>query len=386
MRCSQENYDKWYDRAVCMGSIGIDMIRDKADVLMKKYMVEELQDPCSYDWWGKTWSMESGHGQWSVCHGQYAGFVTNASMEREWREDKEPCSPKASMGEYLGARCATIKAKGMEHRQRLIDQKTPNRFISYPKISKDMWDFVQGVHPKTLVLAVLMPQSGDDDSPALFARMTQQIYEQGEADTLLHVKIAKWHADNARRGVTYPLALSKVKCLFQPRQRLLKQVDPDNALSVSEVRDLIAQQLDTYTRLTLPADQTYTSLSLDTLLDVDGSFLHIDARGKEWSAVAVACSCRKCYKFTVCGDAVLLGMCFNAKLKVPGNWEQAEPSLRKARGRRGVPAGRGIAGVKRRLSLMKAIQKSTSDGIKKSAKIKIKGPLPPSSLPKVCSL
>ena len=38
---------------------------------------------------GKTWSMESGHGRWSVCHGQYAGFVTNASMEREWREDKE---------------------------------------------------------------------------------------------------------------------------------------------------------------------------------------------------------------------------------------------------------------------------------------------------------
>ena len=106
------------------------------------------------------------------------------------------------------------------------------------------------------------------------------------------------------------------------------------------MRDLIAPQLDTYTRLLLPADQSYMSLSLDNLLDVDGSFLHIDARGKEWSAVAMACSCRTCYKYTVCGDSVLLGMCFDTTLKVPVNWEQAEPSLRMAGGMRGVPAGR----------------------------------------------
>ncbi len=160
------------------------------------------------------------------------------------------------------------------------------------------------------------------------------------------------------------------------RQRLLKQVDPDNALSVLEVCDLIAPQLDTYTRLLLPEDQSYMSLSLDNLLDVDGSLLHMDARGKEWSEVALACSCRTCYKYTVCGDSILLGMCLDKKLKVPVNWEQAEPSLRKARGRRGVPAGRGIAGVKRRLTLMKAIAKSIKDGVKKADRLKIRGPLP----------
>ena len=227
--------------------------------------------------------------------------------------------------------------------------------ISIPKIDKKMWDFVQGVHHKTLVLSVLMPQSRDDESPAEFSDMTMQIFQQGDAHTPLqvHLKIALWHKDNKSRGVVNPLQLSKIKCLFMPRQRLLKQVDPNNTLSVSEVRDLIAPQLDTYTRLMLKGDQSYMSLSLDDLLDVDESFLHIDARGKEWSAVSIACSCKKCYKYTVCGDSVLLGMCFNAKLKVLGNWDQAEPSLRKARGRRGVPTGRRIAGVKRRLTLMK---------------------------------
>ncbi len=69
-------------------------------------------------------------------------------------------------------------------------------------------------------------------------------------------------------------------------------------------------------------------------------------------------------------------MCFDKTLKVPENWEQAEPSLRKARGRRGVPAGSGIAGVKRRLTLMKAIAKSKKDGVKKADRLKIRGALP----------
>ncbi len=40
-----------------MAGIGLDTIRDKADVLMEKFMVEELADPRSFEWWGKTWSM-----------------------------------------------------------------------------------------------------------------------------------------------------------------------------------------------------------------------------------------------------------------------------------------------------------------------------------------
>jgi len=41
---AQDTYDKWYDRAVRMAGIGLDTIRDKADVLMERFMVEELAD------------------------------------------------------------------------------------------------------------------------------------------------------------------------------------------------------------------------------------------------------------------------------------------------------------------------------------------------------
>ena len=73
-----------------MSCIGIDIVREKADELMKKYLVDELKDPRALEWWGPNWSLISRHGRWSVCHGGYGGFVTNASMERAWREDKEP--------------------------------------------------------------------------------------------------------------------------------------------------------------------------------------------------------------------------------------------------------------------------------------------------------
>ena len=60
---SQENYDKWYDRAVRMANIGVDAIRDKADDLIKEFMVETLADPRPFSWWSKTWSVASGHGR-----------------------------------------------------------------------------------------------------------------------------------------------------------------------------------------------------------------------------------------------------------------------------------------------------------------------------------
>ena len=90
----------------------------------------------------------------------------------------------------------------------------------------------------------------------------------------------------------------------------------------------------------------------------------LEAREKNWSVVEMACTCKTCFQYCVCADTVLVGMCFDTKLSVPDRWEQAEQSLRKARGRRGVGLGRGIAGEKRRLALMKTLEKSKKDGVK----------------------
>lgn len=368
---SQENYDKWYDRVVRMAKIGVDAIRDKADILMEGFMVKTLRDPRSYSWWSKTWSMASGSGRWSICHGMYGGYVTNAGTEVGHREDKQDCSPSSTLGEYLGSRFDTIKSMGKEHRLRLFQQGTPNRFTSIPKFDKAMWDRVQGMHPKTLVLTVLKSQTKDDKTPGLFTEMMEDIYSTGPADTPLHLKIVSWRRQQHRAGKKVDMQLSQLKTLYVPRQKLLRQIDPDNSLEVDEVRELLAPQLEVFTRLIMEEDESYRSMSLDELLDVNESYLVLSARAKTWSAVALACSCKTCYKFCVCGDTALLGMCFNDSLSVPLEYMQAEPGLRKARGRR----GRGIAGEKRRLMLLKAIEKTQADGVKKSKLMNIKGPV-----------
>ena len=124
-----------------------------------------------------------------------------------------------------------------------------------------------------------------------------------------------------------------------------------------------------------PTDESFQSMKLDELLDVDDSFVHVYYHGKDWSVVDLACTCKYCYQWAVCAHSALVAMCFDSTLRVPDAWEQAEPGLRKARGRRGVGAGRGIAGVKRRLKLVKTIEKEKRDGVRKASLMKIKGPL-----------
>ena len=128
-----------------MSRIGLEVTRDKADDLMETYMLETLKDERAHAWWSKTWSMKSGHGRWSICHGQYGGYTTNASTERGHREDKEPCSPKATMGEYLGVRFKTIKEMGKEHRNKLKEAGRPNRFISIPRGPTCCWRHVRRI-------------------------------------------------------------------------------------------------------------------------------------------------------------------------------------------------------------------------------------------------
>jgi hypothetical protein len=69
-------------------------------------------------------------------------------------------------------------------------------------------------------------------------------------------------------------------------------------------------------------------------------------------------------------------MCFNPKLSVPTKWEQSSPSLRQARGRRGLPGvgkGRGVAGAKR-LRFEKVVAQEKQSGVKTAGRMKVIGP------------
>jgi hypothetical protein len=103
---------------------------------------EDFQQLGSMQMWPKTWSLDSGYGRQSICHGKYCCHVTNATTERVWLEDKEPYS-KSSLWEYLETKFSTIESKDREYRQKLIEQKTTNKFIPVPPIRELVWDSVK---------------------------------------------------------------------------------------------------------------------------------------------------------------------------------------------------------------------------------------------------
>jgi hypothetical protein len=128
--------------------------------------------------------------------------------------------------EYTSALAfAAVKTKGKEHRQRSIDQGTPNRFIIYPKNDKEMWDRVQGMHPKTMVLSVLKLLSADDKSPVLFDNMTAQIYDECEKDKALHLKIVMWRKEQRRLRRQAPSADQEKNGAIQSHESLCSNAE-----------------------------------------------------------------------------------------------------------------------------------------------------------------
>jgi hypothetical protein len=79
---SREVYDAFYDFMVRIGRVGIEKIAEKGRVMLPIKLRDVLNDPAGADFFEKTWSFQSSdHRRFSVCHGQYAGFVTNASSQ-----------------------------------------------------------------------------------------------------------------------------------------------------------------------------------------------------------------------------------------------------------------------------------------------------------------
>ena len=108
------------------------------------------------------------------------------------------CPPSAPLGTMLGALIHLIEQKGKEHQAFLIHAGRPNRFISIPKVSDEVWDKVMSRHPKTLALCSLI--SKGTDLCEVFEAITDEIYCQGPELAPLHVKIEMWHADMKEKG------------------------------------------------------------------------------------------------------------------------------------------------------------------------------------------
>ena len=162
-------------------------------------------------------------------------------VEVSWLDIKNTCSRGCSLAHFLGALCKFIHTVlGEEHMQRLIDAGTPNAYISDPQPKKAMYDAVQEIHLKTLSACFLIETSNRLKFPEIIYRDLMEVVMESEIpNAFLHLKIVAAHEDRIREGADTILHLSDLKMVLMPRQWFLRKLDPDNKLSVPELRNLL---------------------------------------------------------------------------------------------------------------------------------------------------
>ena len=369
---TEEIYDEMYDFMKKIAKLGIEVIVEKAHEAVQRFLINDRDDPAGAKYFHDTWSISSGHGRWSVCHGRYGGFVTNASMECVWKDKTEICPPTARLGTFIGGLVHNIEEKGKEHQAFLIKAGRPNQFISTPTVSAKVWDMIITRHPKTLSLTVAVSKKPE------FAKLVQavadEIYERGAETTPLHIKIARWHLAmfQQREHCTLLDAEEKLNLmnaqLIMPRQEFLFELDPTGSRTLADMRTLVAEEGRKYLRLIHKGNKDHEGMTLAEILALADKFHVITPKPEGWGVVNLGCSCSKCYKHLHCCHSVLFGMILDPLLKVPTSREVVEPSLRKGRS-----MTRGTAGVKRkRLLAAMAAEKRTA--FKKSRTMSIEGP------------
>ena len=363
-------YDTYYDEAVRVSKIGHETVARKALEAMVTWINDDLEDEEGAKYFDKTWSLASGFGRWPVVFGMHGGSTTNGGTEANWRDKKEICPKTATLGTFMGALVHNIECKGDEHRDRLKKACHENRFPSIPVITKETWEIVSQVHPKTMVctLAIRVREPVHRKISDMFDSINEEMFTMGGKDMPLHLKMSKWHAENDITTCDLQFKESSLAMLYMPSQRLMNELDPDNSRDVINVRHEVWGLMEEYKKLLKEKNNDYKTMRLPDIMDLYTKFHYVTYKEPDWSVVDWGCTCVACLRDAVCPHSVLVDMFFNSSLRVPDSLEQTVPSMRK-----NSMLKRGIAGSKRkRWQAAKALE--TKKLFVKSKKLCVKGP------------
>ena len=324
---------------VGIGDIGVITFANRAQGLLVDYLREKYGDDCA-DWFRDYWTGK--RGRLCLAHARYAGSNNNMGVEVSWRDIKKLCSAGCTLAYFLSMLCKFIRTVlGEEHMQALVDMGTPNAFINDPQPTKDMWDAVQDMHPKTLSCCFVLEPSARVDTLGILRDMLDEVMKCGARDTPLHLKILAMHEDTMAAGEEYTLRLADLRLVLMPRQWLLKKLDPDNKLSVDALRATLEDDMIEYKAL-IVEDWLDPHYDVKDVMRIYRKFNLITPAPK-WGQIPLACTCKVCYANAVCQCTILLASLFNPEIRVPDHYIAATPSLRKLC--RGI---KGAAGTKRR--------------------------------------
>ena len=202
-------YDAYYDIIDEIGEVGAERCADRVQALLIVYLRETYGDGPAH-WCREFWTGD--RGRMCLSHAGYAGSNNNMGVEVSWRLIKEICSYLVSLATFIGALCKFICTQlGEEHMNRMARDGHSYHFIRVPQETKEMYDAVQAIHPKTLSACFIVATSTSKRNPELiYNDMMEKVMESGRARTPLlggHLKVLAYHHDRTTRREKLPLEL-----------------------------------------------------------------------------------------------------------------------------------------------------------------------------------
>lgn len=210
-------YDDYYEIVVDIGEIGVEKLAATVQGLLVDYLRTKYGNSVA-DWYQEFWAGE--RGRMCLAHSMYAGCNNNMGVQVSWRLIKAICSGLAALAQFLCALCTFIRSQlGEEHRCRLRIAGHPNAFIREPKATKEMYDAVQDMHPKTLSTCWILATSTTKTNPELkFRDMVHWVSDSVPRNAPLHRRILAYHGDRIRAKEALPLELLDLNTVLMPRQ------------------------------------------------------------------------------------------------------------------------------------------------------------------------
>ena len=101
-----------------------------------------------------------------------------------------------------------------------------NTFITHPKPTKEMYDAVQAMHPKTLSGCFIIMTFTKGCNADLYHDMVEAVMTSGHPRAPLHLKVLAYHRNSVNAGRTLPLELLDLKIVLMPRQWFINKLDP----------------------------------------------------------------------------------------------------------------------------------------------------------------
>ena len=332
-------FDDYYDWVVDIGDVGVQEFADWVQELLVDYIRAKYGDKPA-DWCREFWTGD--RGRMTLAHARYAGSNNNMGVEVSWRLIKKVCSELCCLAPFIAGLCKFIRTVlGEEHMDRLRKRGDANAFITVPQPTKEMYDVVQAMHPKTLSACFIIAVHNTKCDRDQYHVMMEEVMSSGHPKAPLHLKVLAYHGNRVASGRALPLKLLDLKTVLMPLQWFLTKLDPRGDLSVPDLRALLEPHVLAYRNLVLN-NIVDPDMHVKKALSIYKKF-HLLSRMPTWGQVPFSCTCAVCFPNCICEDTILFTALFDPEVRVPDKWVTATISRRREQ----KPIG-GTAGRKRR--------------------------------------